>query len=293
MRRNEALKEQIQHGEPGYPFALYSNNFFVGNHWHDETELIYIISGTLQISISNTEYCGRAGDIFVVNKNEMHGMYANARGLVYHAFVFDLNMLSFSMGDFSQKQIILPLLEGRIRFFNRPEASCAMEAIFQRILAYNTEKHPGYMLATKGALLEWIGQMIASGQYSAAKADLRDELKTKLLKNIVRYIDSHLHESMTLGEIAAAFNMAPKYFCRFFKKNFKKTLIEYVNSLRIERAALLLREEDDTITEVALSCGFSNISYFTRLFKRMTGYTPSAYKRMLQDHHGSMLSSRF
>ena len=64
--------------------------------------------------------------------------------------------------------------------------------------------------------------------------------------------------------------------------NFGKTFVEYVNDVRIENAVLKLLNEDVTVTEVAISCGFSNMSYFARTFKKRMECTPSEYKLQKQ-----------
>ena len=236
------------------------------------------MSGMLQLHINGVEYRGQENDIFVVNRNEIHGISRTTPDVEFYVFVFDLNMLSFADDDLSQKQFIQPLLDGSIRFFNKPESTYLMRAVFNRVFSYNVEKQPGYMLATKAALLEFISLMIANGQYSTEQIELQDEMRIALVKRIALYISNHIGEKITLEEISARFNMAPKYFCRFFKKNFKMTLIEYVNCKKVEQAVSLIGQGKDSITEIAISCGFSNTSYFTRIFKKVTGYTPSQYK---------------
>ncbi len=102
--------------------------------------------------------------------------------------------------------------------------------------------------------------------------------KNQLLKGIVKYIDENYNQEISLAEIAAYSNMSRKYFCRFFKNNFNKTFIEYLNDVKIEHSMILLNESNISITDVAISCGFSNMSYFTRTFKKKTGCTPSQYR---------------
>lgn len=289
MEHDKVFHERVPYIEPSYPFRMNCGNPLASNHWHNELELIYIMSGMLQLHINGTEYCGKENDIFIVNKNEIHGISRATPDVEFYVFVFDMNMLLFSMADICQKQFLQPLIDGNIRFFNKPESTYPMRAVFNRVFSYNTEKQPGYMLATKAALLEFFTLLFGNGQYSTEPIEQRDEMRIALVKRISLYINNHIGEKIALEEISAHFNMAPKYFCRFFKKNFKMTLIEYVNCKKVEQAATMIQQGQESITEIAISCGFSNTSYFTRIFKKVTGHTPSQYKFMNNNSSDFML----
>ena len=73
--------------------------------------------------------------------------------------------------------------------------------------------------------------------------------------------------------------MNPKYFCRFFRQITLRTPIDYLNYYRIECAREQLAATDASITEVALGCGFNDISYFTKTFKKYMGLTPRQYMK--------------
>ena len=83
---NQNLREPITHGSAEYPFALYHiraslHAFNVSLHWHDEVEIIYIKKGNLHLIIDKDSYLGTAGDIFIVNSQEIHEMSAAACAL--------------------------------------------------------------------------------------------------------------------------------------------------------------------------------------------------------------------
>ena len=71
-----------------------------------------------------------------------------------------------------------------------------------------------------------------------------------------------------------------EYFCRLFKQYTGKTPIEYLNNYRIEQAAKLLIETNDSITDIAFDCGFENTSYFIRKFKAQKSATPKQYRTL-------------
>jgi AraC-like DNA-binding protein len=73
--------------------------------------------------------------------------------------------------------------------------------------------------------------------------------------------------------------MNERYFCRYFKKMTQKTPVEYLNYYRIECAAEELQNSAKPVTEVALDCGFANLSYFIRVFRHWKGQTPGQFRQ--------------
>lgn len=276
------LKENTEHGNINFPLALYkfvaNNNIVVTEHWHDETELLYVAKGTLGVNINNKIYTCKENELIFVNSGELHSISGN--DVHYFAVVFNSDMLSFSVKDMVQNHIIRPITEGKITFFHKPRVSSDMLRLVKHIIHINTEKSTGYMLETKASLLMLINRLICADMYSTNSPSARQSETDLVLKSIVTYISEHFHEKILLGDISKEFNMSPKYFCRFFKKHFHKTFIEYLNLVRIENAVKIFDTTDSTVTETAFSCGFSNMSYFTKIFKEIMGYTPSQYRNL-------------
>lgn len=95
---------------------------------------------------------------------------------------------------------------------------------------------------------------------------------------ITAYIREHLSERIMLDEVAAQVYLSKSYFCRIIKSELGCTFTEYVNRLRIERSKVLLRNSGMSIAEISLTVGFDDQSYFTRIFKRLTGISPGKYR---------------
>ena len=85
-------------------------------------------------------------------------------------------------------------------------------------------------------------------------------------------------EDLTIAELASHFNMSVSYFAHFFKQYAQKSVIEYINELRILRAKTFLEKEEASISEIAIRVGFSDINYFSRKFKSISGITPTEYR---------------
>ena len=103
-----------------------------------------------------------------------------------------------------------------------------------------------------------------------------------LVKNVIIYIDAHLSSDISLKEIAALNGVSPTYLSTTFKKETGKAFVDYVNGKRIDSAKHLLNTTRLQIQTVAQHCGFLDMQYFSKVFKKYTGMTPTAYREKKQ-----------
>ena len=101
-----------------------------------------------------------------------------------------------------------------------------------------------------------------------------------IIEKIHEYIHSHYKEEIGRNEIAAVFFLAPEYLAKLYKRKTGVYLNDYINEYRIEQAKLLLRKDDTRISDIAEAVGFDNFSYFSTLFKKLTGQTPVEYRKL-------------
>ncbi|HIW71437.1 MAG TPA: helix-turn-helix domain-containing protein [Candidatus Levilactobacillus faecigallinarum] len=95
----------------------------------------------------------------------------------------------------------------------------------------------------------------------------------------INYIHKNIQKSLSLNEVAKQAYLSPAYLSRLFKKHLHVNFIEYVNSQKIALAQEKLALSQDTVHEISTDLGFSQTSYFTKLFKRRTGLTPSEFRQ--------------
>jgi AraC family transcriptional regulator len=98
---------------------------------------------------------------------------------------------------------------------------------------------------------------------------------------VTRYIEEHIEERISLATLAKIVRLSPYYFCRAFGQSLGVPPHRYHNSRRIERAKALLADSATSVTDIGLALGFNETSSFTRTFHKMTGLTPTAYRRAL------------
>jgi AraC-like DNA-binding protein len=100
--------------------------------------------------------------------------------------------------------------------------------------------------------------------------------------NAIRYIEENLSNVICLDDIAEKANVSKYHFCRLFKKRVGMSPLRFATCMRIEKAKELLKNDDLTISTAAANVGFNDISSFIKQFKRLTGMTPSSYRKFLK-----------
>lgn len=285
----DCLKETKFHGTLLYPFQIYYMNdpsakMFISNHWHNYVEIIYIKEGPLFLTINNEKFVGQAGDIFIINEDELHEMYVEDACTYYYAFLFPMKYLSFEMKDYVENSYIQALHSKKSAFINKLPRCSAYNKVcdqLELILQLNGSKQGSYQFGTKLCLLN-IVYLLAEENMLLVKTSeglMNENNKLKLLKDITSYIEKNYKKKIYLEAISKEFGMSPKYFCKFFKDNFNKTFIEYLKALRIEKSMLMLINTDLPIMNIAFASGFENFSYYIRAFKELLGCTPSYYRK--------------
>ena len=114
------------------------------------------------------------------------------------------------------------------------------------------------------------------------------ELSGKPVKEVISILKENICESLSIEEICARTSYGRAYLFRAFKAAMGKSIIEYFIELKIDYAKQLLRENELSVKEIATQLSFNEPNYFTKTFKRVTGMTPSAYKKSQSAYNGGL-----
>lgn len=287
---NTSLKENRTHGTVQYPVALYEwngeNEWHVVPHWHEEMEWIYFQKGDFPVWINTKEYQVHAPAFMCIHPEELHALILEKDG-IESAVVFPVDILCFERYDAAEAKVLGPLAEGKLRMpvlcqsedAAFEELSACYKEIEQMLRQMKEQKNMLY-LNIKAKILELIAVAYKHDLLTRQVREGREEAGTvENLKKVLQYIGEHYSSPIRLSELAELVNMNEQYFCRYFKKNIGKTITEYINVIRVEKAATALAETEDKIIDIASACGFDNIGYFIRRFKKEKDMTPSEYRK--------------
>ncbi len=224
----------------------------------------YFLGGEGTLIIDGDEYHPEPGELFLIPADTRHTYFHNPEKPVYKYWChFDIS-----------------LNEGRKLTYSRSGARCkapreALEPVFRKLVDSDISRNPLSALAEKSALLEILGIFMSNVDYTSILPDRTDDFITRINNYIIRNMLSNI----TLKQMAETVHLHPNYFTQYFRKHFNASPIEHVNIMRLEWAAqLLIHSPGKSIGEVAGEAGFNDYRYFSRLFRKRYGITPSAYK---------------
>lgn len=280
-----SYNELKQHGSADFPFGFYQIDrthpkYEMAFHWHAETELIRVLSGSLRITLNNRERTAEQGDILFVNSEVVHG--AVPMDCRYECIVFSPDFLSMPGSDFYDGFLAHSIYLHE--FFPHDDPSAAeLRRLTDVIFTAMEEESDGMRFSVVGGFYTLLGWFADNHAYtenlSIRFRSARDEKNVQKLKRVLTFIRNSYDQPITLRDMSEAAEVSPQYFCAFFKSMTAKSPIDYVNSYRIERACRKLLNSDQSVTEIAYACGFNDLSYFIKTFKNEKGCTPRKFRR--------------
>lgn len=274
------LYEDKRHGTIDFPFELYSVNknyprYEMPFHWHVEYEMIVVKKGCLKLMLDGKSYCLNEGETAFVCGGVLHGGFPEE--CEYYCIVFDLAALFKDVALCSKS--IAEFLTNTDYFTGVYGSNTKQTEIMRKILILMQNSEKGYDLNVIGLLWELLGAFISNPIERSVQ--LNDKVQIQKLKNVLSYIRKNIDKNITLEELAQISGMSPRYFCRVFRNMTGRTPIDYVNYYRIETASQMLITTGESVTEIAFNCGFNDMSYFSKTFKRLKGISPSKFRQNL------------
>ena len=148
-------------------------------------------------------------------------------------------------------------------------------------MSYHFRDRTNYLATVTGfttmdQLQSWfLDYMKAAAEIIHAKAS---EKYSDIVANARDYIGNNFQKDISLDEVSRVANVSPYYFSKVFKEETRETFVEYLTGLRMEHAKNLLREKEKSIKQICVESGYSDPNYFSRIFKKTVGVTPSEYR---------------
>lgn len=256
---------------------------YIPSHWHRELELFVLQAGKAHIRIGEQLYEARTGDGFFINSQAPHAFAFTQGPVEYRSFLFDPDIVGGAPGSVFDIVYMRPLAEQgppALRF-SRGEGDAAFFEEFDRVVEACIQEAPGYEMQVRTALSQLVLLVRQRGQVQVARRVT--EAQEERLKATLRWVEAHLAEHLTLKDIAAQGSMCPRACQKAFQRYMHCSPMEYLQRRRLFAAAERLTLTDDPVTAIALDCGFSSPSYFSKQFKSQTGSTPVEYRLAAQN----------
>jgi AraC-like DNA-binding protein len=289
------LKEDKSHGDYYFPLRVSSMLMPPTNndpfelfhlHWHDELEFLHVIEGKLllRIGISNIEVL--AGQAIFINSGELHiGFCTENLKCKFFATVFDIDFIGSKNYDIIQSEFINSIQKMLSPFILIKGTNFWEQEILIQLTKIESEyeyKRMGFQFKIKACLYNILYEIFTNTIFEDNPDRYLFNKKTDKIKKVLEHIHTYYYLKLDCGTLANLLNLSEDHFRRFFKSLLEKTPVEYINQHRINIAANLLINGNDKIIEIAMKTGFDNISYFIKVFKNYTKYSPRAYRKKHQ-----------
>lgn len=246
-------------------------------HTHPFCEIYYLKQGKCTYVVNNKHYHLKAGDVFIAAANHAHSTsYSGNEPCQRMIIFFNTERLE------NHIQIKYPQM---INLFNRSckiileqKAKIHIESLFEKILKENNQSMFYADEMIRLYTTELIFLLLRHGTY-CYESDTDKIHYSEDIENALTYITDNYMYTISINSVASYCNLSPTYFSKKFKIVVGKTFKEYLQYLRISKATQMLLTTDDSITKIALQCGFSSSNYFKDSFKKFSGLSPREYRK--------------
>ncbi len=285
------IKEEID--IQGFHFIYYfeqGKDFYHAPERHDFWEILYVDYGNIISVADGVGFDLTAGQVVFHRPSEVHSHVANqkdASNVVTIGFSCDSPIMSF----FNKKVFTLGKGSKKILSLFNTEAISALGGL---CTDYNNKSPLDFSGAAPGSvqlmqcyLVEFLFSLIRNEEGDVRSLvrskDSRALAESSLVTTVLQYIQNHLTDPPSLSVLCEQFSVSKTYLCNAFKEGIGRSPIDCWITNKIKLAKRLIREKDQNITQISEYLGYSSIHHFTRMFKRVTGISPSDYKKSISD----------
>lgn len=261
-----------------------STHFYDSIHYHPEHQITVILKGEGTRFIGNHVDRFQPGEVYFIGRNVPHVFKCDAS---YYEGNDQLEASSisvffkdetfgpqfFEIPEMAHIKRLLELASSGVRIDgeDRESATKILKSIeqqdgFQRFQSLLSILD---MCSNSDTL-----KTLSSIRYTSPSKDLENER----INVVFQFLSNNFRKEVSLAQIASVANMTPNAFCRYFKQRTGKSFTVFLNEMRIEFAAKLIAGSQDNFWNIAQECGFNNISYFNRQFKRIMQTSPIKYR---------------
>lgn len=289
------LQEMKTHGNMEFPVMVYEVTLsqmylkLIRWHWHPEIEMIYVLDGKVEALIDEDSIILSPGQGILVNQNVLHAFHrVEGHDAVFFSVVFHPAMI-FGYGNAALSvKYLNPILDNTnmkyLLLADEDSHTLPIIELMKEIKDSYLGKKYGYEIVCKAHICNlWIALLKTPHKNPSAVVKSRRIINDEQrIKDAILFIEEHFSEPLTLDDIAESIHISKSECCRCFQRVLRLTPFEYLLKYRIFYATKLIQRQDpaaNSISNLALTVGFGNISYFNKVFKRFLHMTPTEYKK--------------
>lgn len=259
----------------------FSKDFHFDGESHNFWEMVYVDKGQVKISADHREFYLKQGQITLHKPNEFHAISADGTNTA-DVFVISFVSTSTSMSFFKSKIINLPeklknkmfsLIQESLDAFESYDLSC------QELKGKSNVPIGGQQMI-RIHLEELLIMLIRqeNNEERPAFFATKESMENHLVEHMVNIINKNVYKRISVNELCENMNYSRAYLAKIFKSTTSLSIGEFITKAKINEAKKLIRENKYTFVQISDMLQFDNQHYFSRVFKKVTNFTPSQYK---------------
>ena len=246
---------------------------------HEAIEIKYVLKGKINVMVETDVISADKGEIIFMNPYEVHSNVPAESTGEYALLMIGLDYFnSVGISNINLRRLTIDTQLRIKRHIKNPEIS----RIIEKIITENPSKNEYSDILVSALMQQLFAILLRDEQDMKDNSLLEDRAKNyKTIEPAVIMLRDEYNKTFSVDALAQACNLNRDYFCRVFKKAMGKTPIEYHTECRIRIADLLLKQGNMSIKEISQSVGFEDVSYFSRVYKKIKGISPNQKKSKL------------
>lgn len=264
-------------------------------HKHEYIEIVYVISGNAIHEIDGNIYKVKRGDLFIINMNTPHMFKYEenskqpfvAYDLMFTPEFFDSSISGYHPLDALHNSFMFHALFNERKEFPPFFSITGNEYIsfgelFNKIYKEYTECKKGYREIIRAYLLQLIITIFRMEDASAKQAGT--PCNKQIVDFIINYIDENYNSKISINRLAKTVYLNPDYLGRIFRDSTGTTITNYIQKVRIKHVCSLLSSTQNSIIDIAHSCGFDDMKFFYSVFKKHMDLLPGEYRKHIKNN---------
>lgn len=270
-----------------YPYVMHKVDLSktrIPWHWHEELEFCYVKAGTVRLLTIDGDFSFHHGEAFFINSNALSTVESGIsdENAIIDSHLFHPVFLSGHFQSVFETKYLNPVLRNKnlkhLSIYGNNQTQKEILYKLRKAAILQDKSNSEFQIRNLFSEI-WLLLLneISLSEQKNVPATL---VKQERIQTMMSFIQSNYGEKVSLDDIAASASVGKREALRSFQNYIHQTPIEYLTECRIEAAKKLLKTSNLSILEIALQSGFSNESYFCKIFKKHTDTTPNAYRKI-------------
>ena len=283
--------DYFKNGEQVYIHIDKADSKYTGvMHKHDFIEIVYVISGSARHYMGEYIYEVHKGDLIIVNYGTQHtfiplddrGDSFSTYDLLFTTELFEITGIGkYDFSSLASSYLFYSMFPDSNSVNNSLNLIRSNSKDFQDILGkiYSeyTSRKSGFMSMIRAYLIELITLIFREIDQKTISGTTKEQ--REVVNKAIDYMKHHYNTRINLDSIVSDIFLSKDYFRQLFKKTTGMSVTDFIQKTRVDEACRLLTSSNRTVFDIAGDCGFTDIKFFYKTFKKITGKTPSEYRK--------------